>query len=60
MLIATLFAIELLGFLGNPHLGILTYLILPACCALGLVLIPLGIVHGGGGNAAVPGGRAGV
>ena len=43
VLIVTLFAIELAGFVGNPYIGILAYLILPAFLLLGLVLIPIGI-----------------
>ena len=42
-LILALFAIEVVGFEGGAYLGILTYLILPAICILGLLLIPLGI-----------------
>lgn len=43
ILIATLFAIEVFGFLGHPYIGILAYLILPAVFVLGLILIPIGI-----------------
>ena len=43
VLIAILFAIELFGFLGNPYIGILAYLILPGFLLFGLALIPLGI-----------------
>jgi len=45
VLIVTLFAIELFGFLGNPYIGILAYLILPAIFLLGLLLIPLGTIQ---------------
>lgn len=38
-----LFALELVGFHGNPYLGILAYLILPALFILGLLLIPVGV-----------------
>jgi hypothetical protein len=43
ILIVTLFAVELFGFLGNPYIGILAYLVLPAIFLGGLLLIPLGI-----------------
>ena len=43
--IITLFAIELLGYLRNPYVGILAYLILPAIFLFGLALIPLGIAR---------------
>jgi len=42
VLMACLFAMEQFGFEGGPYIGILTYLILPAVCVLGLVLIPIG------------------
>jgi hypothetical protein len=45
ILIVTLFAIEWIGFLGNPYVGILTYLVLPAIFLLGLALIPIGIAR---------------
>ena len=44
VLILSLFAMELWGFEGGPYLGILTYLILPAIFAFGLILIPIGAV----------------
>ena len=43
LLIISLFVIELFGFLGNPYIGILAYMILPAFFALGLLLIPIGV-----------------
>ncbi len=43
LLILTLFGLELVGFHGNPYVGILAYLILPAVFLLGLLLIPLGV-----------------
>jgi hypothetical protein len=43
LLILTLFGLELVGFHGNPYVGILAYLILPGVFLLGLVLIPLGV-----------------
>jgi hypothetical protein len=45
VLIVTLFAIELFGFLGNPYIGIIAFLVLPAVFLVGLLLIPLGIVR---------------
>jgi hypothetical protein len=45
ILIVTLFAIEMVGFLGNPYVGILAYLVLPAIFLAGLLLIPIGIVR---------------
>ncbi len=45
VLIVTLFTIELAGFVGNPYIGILAYLILPAFLLLGLALIPIGIIR---------------
>ena len=43
ILIVTLFAIELFGFLGNPYIGILAFMILPGIFLFGLILIPIGI-----------------
>jgi hypothetical protein len=43
VLIVTLFGIELIGFLGNPYIGILAYMVLPGIFAIGLALIPVGI-----------------
>jgi len=40
-----LFTLELIGFHGNPYIGILAYLILPAIFVLGLVLIPVGVMR---------------
>jgi len=45
VLIITLFAIELFGFVGNPYVGILAYLILPGIFLVGLALIPVGIAR---------------
>lgn len=45
VLIVTLFAIELFGFLGNPYIGILAYMVLPAIFVGGLVLIPIGVAR---------------
>ena len=44
-MIVTLFAIELFGFLGNPYIGIIAFLILPAVFLVGLLLIPWGIAR---------------
>jgi hypothetical protein len=43
VLIITLYFVESIGHQGGPYLGILTFLILPAIFALGLILVPLGI-----------------
>lgn len=43
VLIITLYFVESIGHQGGPYLGILTFLILPAIFALGLILIPIGI-----------------
>ena len=43
VLIVSMFIFEALGFLGNPYIGILTYMILPAVFAFGLALMPIGI-----------------
>jgi hypothetical protein len=37
------FFLDLVGFRSNPYLGIVTFLLLLAVFALGLVLIPLGL-----------------
>ncbi|MEJ2515347.1 MAG: NapC/NirT family cytochrome c [Gammaproteobacteria bacterium] len=42
-LFIALIIIQWLGFEGGPYLGILTFLIIPALFALGLILIPIGI-----------------
>ncbi|MDH3284072.1 MAG: NapC/NirT family cytochrome c, partial [Acidobacteriota bacterium] len=44
ILICTLFTFEVLGFLGNPYIGILTFMILPAIFVAGLVMIPMGVL----------------
>lgn len=43
VLIITLYFVESIGHEGGPYLGILTFLILPAIFAFGLILIPFGI-----------------
>lgn len=43
LIFVALFALELVGFHGNPYLGILAYLVLPALFICGLVLIPIGV-----------------
>jgi len=45
LLIICLFTFELVGFLGNPYIGILAYLVLPAIFVFGLCLIPIGMVR---------------
>ncbi len=42
ILIICLFAIQQMGYEGGPYLGILTFLILPMLCILGLLMIPVG------------------
>ena len=42
ILIVSLFVIQQLGFEGGPYLGILTFLILPMLCIMGLIMIPVG------------------
>jgi hypothetical protein len=44
VLIATLLVLDIFGQEGGPYIGILTYLILPGCFVLGLVLIPVGVI----------------
>jgi len=39
--IVTLFALELVGFVGSPYIGILAYLIFPGIFLFGLILIPI-------------------
>ena len=43
VLIITLYFVESIGHQGGPYLGILTFLILPAIFAFGLILVPIGI-----------------
>ncbi len=45
VLFFSLFSIELFGFLGNPYIGIIAFLVLPAIFVFGLLLIPLGIIR---------------
>lgn len=42
-LIVTLFVVESISHQSGPYLGILTFLVLPACMLLGLILVPVGI-----------------
>ena len=44
-LIVALFIVQIVGFQGGSYLGILTFLVLPMFFVLGLLLIPLGIMH---------------
>jgi hypothetical protein len=39
----SLFGIEMSGFHGNPYLGIIAYLVVPAVFVVGLILIPIGV-----------------
>ena len=43
VLMLTLIGIQISGFQGGAYLGILTYMLLPAAFAFGLILIPLGV-----------------
>ena len=43
VLFLLLFALELLGYLTNPYLGLLVFVAVPAAFLLGLLLIPLGM-----------------
>jgi len=43
LLILVLFFLDLLGYISNPYVGIVSYLILPFFFLLGLSLIPVGI-----------------
>ncbi|MBA4175968.1 MAG: cytochrome C [Leptothrix sp. (in: Bacteria)] len=45
VLMLTLVAIQLTGFRGGAYLGIVTYMLLPALFAIGLVLIPIGVIR---------------
>ena len=45
LIFIALFTLELVGLHGNPYIGILAYLILPAIFVLGLVLIPVGVMR---------------
>ena len=42
-LFLALFALELLGYLTNPYIGILVFVAVPAAFVLGLLLIPIGM-----------------
>jgi hypothetical protein len=44
ILMITLFGMQMWGFEGGPYLGILTFLVLPMFFALGLILIPVGVI----------------
>lgn len=43
VLFALLFIVESAGWLENPYLGLLTFVLLPALFAFGLLLIPVGL-----------------
>jgi NapC/NirT cytochrome c family protein len=42
LLFLALFALHVLGFLQNPYIGILVFILIPAVFVVGLLLIPLG------------------
>jgi len=37
------FIVDLFGIITNPYIGIWTYMVLPLCLIIGLVIIPLGV-----------------
>jgi len=43
ILLATLFVLEMLGVAGNPYIGAITYMVLPALLIFGVVLMVWGI-----------------
>jgi nitrate/TMAO reductase-like tetraheme cytochrome c subunit len=45
VLFITLFIMEMMGFDGGQYLGLLSYVVLPAMVAVGLIMIPLGVVR---------------
>ena len=45
VLILTMIVLESLGFVVNPYIGVVTFLVFPAIFALGLMLIPVGILR---------------
>ena len=57
ILIVSLFFIQQLGYEGGPYLGILTFLILPALCVIGLLMIPVGSLLWRRRMQNVPGGE---
>ena len=57
ILIISLFFIQQLGYEGGPYLGILTFLILPALCVIGLLMIPVGSLLWRRRMQNVPGGK---
>ena len=44
ILIVTMIALESLGFVVNPYIGVFTFMVLPAIFVFGLILIPIGIL----------------
>jgi hypothetical protein len=44
-IILTILLLDFLGFHQNPYVGVLVFMILPAAFVLGLVLIPVGVIH---------------
>ena len=45
VMMLTLVVIQMTGFRGGAYLGIVTYMLLPMLLALGLVLIPIGVLR---------------
>jgi len=44
VLFLLLFALELLGYLANPYIGLLVFVAVPAALVFGLLLIPIGML----------------
>ncbi len=44
LLIVTMIVLESLGFVLNPYIGVFIFMVLPGVFALGLILIPVGIL----------------
>lgn len=40
-----LFALDLLGYLANPYIGLILFILIPAAFIGGLILIPIGAAH---------------
>jgi hypothetical protein len=45
LLTLLIFLLDLLGFIHNPYIGIVAYLVMPAFFMAGLILIPIGIMR---------------
>ena len=47
-----LFALDLLGYLDNPYIGLVLFVAIPAAFMAGLLLIPIGVRRSVGGRWA--------